>query len=165
MTVGSAAPFKDILVYLDGSEGSMNALMYSILLAKSIKAELHARYVVNTKALGDLVKSHIFIDQEKAEYLDDLKKDASRHLRHAEKLASSKDYDITVSSVEGSPHQEVMNYIKANGIDLLMLGSVNAIRSRREEMTSENDRMLRTSPCPVLVVRDDDEIWNRFEEV
>lgn len=162
MSIGT--PFTDVLVYLDESEGSLSAAMYAIMLAKSTGARLHALYVVNTKALGDLVKAHIFIDQEKVEYMDDLKKDAVRHLHHVEKLASGKDLDIITSSEEGSPHAEVMEYIKAHQIDLLVLGSLNEIRSRRDELTSETDRMLRTEPCPVLVVRDDDSIWNMFEE-
>ena len=162
----SKAPYKSILVYLDGSEGSMTAAMYAILLAASSKASLHAVYVVNTKALSDLVRSRIFVDKEKTEFLDDLKKDAGRHIRHAERLAASKDVAITTAAIEGSPHKEIVSYIKNNGIDLLVLGSVNAIRSRRDELTSENDRMLRTSPCPVVVVRDtDDSIWQQFEEV
>lgn len=162
----SKAPFRKILVYLDGSEGSMTASMYAILLASYSKASLHAVYVVNTKALGDLVKSRIFVDQEKKEFLEDLKKDAKRHLRHTERLAASKDVDITAEAIEGSPHKEILSYIKNNGIDLLVLGSVNAIRSRRDELTSETDRLLRTSPCPVVVVRDtDDSIWAQFEEV
>ena len=70
----TSAPFLDTLVYLDGTEGSISALMYSIMLAKSTDTRLHVLYVVNTKALGDLVKSHIFVDQEKSEYLMDLKK-------------------------------------------------------------------------------------------
>ncbi len=160
------APYKRILVYLDGSEGSMTAAMYAILLAASSKASLHAVYVVNTKALGDLVRSRILVDQEKSEFLADLQKDASRHIRHTERLAASKDVAITTASIEGSPHKEIISYIKNNDIDLLVLGSVNAIRSRRDELTSENDRMLRTSPCPVVVVRDaDDDIWQQFEEV
>ena len=159
-------PYRNILVYLDGSEGSMTAAMYAILLASASKASLHAVYVVNTKALGDLVRSRIFVDQEKAEFLSDLKKDAGRHIRHTERLAASKDVAITTASLEGSPHKEIVSYIKENDIDLLVLGSVNAICSRRDELTSENDRMLRTSPCPVLVVRDsDDSIWQQFEEV
>ena len=159
-------PYKRILVYLDGSEGSMTAAMYAILLAASSKASLHAVYVVNTKALGDLVRSRILVDQEKSEFLADLQKDASRHIRHTERLAASKDVAITTASIEGSPHKEIISYIKNNDIDLLVLGSVNAIRSRRDELTSENDRMLRTSPCPVVVVRDaDDDIWQQFEEV
>ena len=108
----TGAPFLDILVYLDGSEGSISALMYSIMLAKSTDTRLHVLYVVNTKALGELVKSHIFVDQEKSEYLMDLKKDAGRHIRHAEKLAAQKGIGITTSIIEGSPHTEVMNYIK-----------------------------------------------------
>ena len=162
----SRAPYKSILVYLDGSEESMTAAMYAILLASSSKAKLHAVYVVNTKALGDLVRSRIFVDQERNEFLDDLKKDAGRHIRHTERLAASKDVPITAVSLEGSPHKEVISYMKRNDIDLLVLGAVNAIRSRRDELTSENDRMLRTSPCPVVVVRDaGDRIWEEFEEV
>ncbi len=158
-------PYSRILVYLDGSEGSINALMYSILLAKSTGAQLHAVYVVNTKALGDLVRSHIFVDQEKAEYQADLRKDASRHIRHAERLASSKDLDIVTEVIDGSPHHVILDYIKAHSIDLLALGPVNVIRSRRDELTSENDRMLRTAPCPVIVVRESDDIWEEFGEV
>ena len=158
-------PFRHVLVYLDGSEGSINALMYAILLAKSTGAALDAMYVVNTKALGELVRSHIFVDQEQAEYLADLQKDAARHIRHIERIAASKDVEVTASVLSGSPHKEVISYIKQHGIDLLVLGSVNAIRSRRDELTSENDRMLRTSPCPVLVVRDSDDLWAQFEEV
>jgi Universal stress protein UspA and related nucleotide-binding proteins len=159
------APFSDILVYLDGSEGSMTAAMYAVMLSKSTGARLHALYVINTKAVGDLVKAHVFVDMEKTEYLADLAKDSRRHLRHMEKLALSKDCPVALRSAEGAPHAEVMKYIKDNQIDLLLLGSVNTIHSRREELVSETDRMLRTSPCPVLVVKGDEEIWDRYEEI
>lgn len=158
------APFTDILVYLDGSEPSMSAAMYSILLAKSTGARLHAIYVVNSKALGDLVNARIFVSQEKTEYLADLRKDAERHIRHIEKLADSKEMFVDTVIAEGSPTAEVGKYVKENGIDLLVLGSVNVIRSRRDELTSETDRMLRTVSCPVLVSRNDDYIWRMFEE-
>lgn len=157
-------PFKKILVYLDGSEGAMSALMYAIMLASSTGASLHAVYVVNTKALGDLLSSHIFIDQEKLEYLEDLKADAARHLRHAKKLADSKGVGILTEKLEGAPNVMVLKYAKEHSVDLIVLGSVNKIRSRRDELMSENDRMLRTSACPVLVVKDDDSIWSMFEE-
>ena len=156
-------PFGKILVYLDGSEESISALMYSILLAKSTGAELHAVYVVNTKALSELVRAHVFITQEKSEYLADLRKDSARHIRHAERLAGSKDQDIIAKAIEGSPAFVIQDYIKANDIDLLAIGPVNAIRSRRDEPTSENDRMMRTVPCQVLIVRDDSGIWEQFE--
>lgn len=158
-------PFSNVLVYLDGSESSMTAAMYSVLLAKSTGSRLHAVYCINTKALGDLVRAGIFVSQEKSEYMADLARDAQRHVRHMEKLAKSKSIPVVSSVVEGSPSAEISRYIKENHIDLLVLGSVNMIRSRREELTSENDRMLRSVSCPVLVCRDDDRMWQLFEEL
>ena len=158
------SPFQNILVYLDGSESSMSAAMYAVLLAKSTNSRLHAIYVVNSKALNDLVKAHIFISQEKNEYLQDIGKDATRHINHAKKLAQSKDVEIFTEIKEGYPAIEVMKYVKENKIDLLALGAINEIRSRREELTSEVDRMMRTAPCPVIVTKDDDSIWDLFEE-
>lgn len=42
-------PFSDMLVYLDGSEGSMSAAMYAVLLAKGTGSRLHALYCINTQ--------------------------------------------------------------------------------------------------------------------
>lgn len=60
-------------------------------------------------------------------------------------------------------HVVVKELLKAKQADLLVLGGITDIRSRREELASETDRMMRTAPCPVLVVRDDDDIWFEFE--
>ncbi len=159
-----SAPFDDILVYLDGSEGSMAASMYAILLAKETGARLHGVYVINTKALGDLVKAHVFISSERAEFLEELKADARRHVRHLEKIAAMKELPVETEILEGSPSAEVLKYIRANSIDVLVIGQLNMIRSRREELANENERMLRSVPCPVFVAKDNDEIWNMFEE-
>ena len=100
----------------------------------------------------------------RSEYLADLNKDAGRHIRHIEKLAKLKGVGVTGQIVEGLPSAQVVKYIKDHSVDLLVLGPVNMIRSRREELTSESDRMLRTAPCPVLVSRDDEKLWQMFEE-
>ncbi len=159
-----SAPFDDILVYLDGSEGSMAASMYAIMLAKETGARLHGVYVINTKALGDLVKAHVFISSEKAEFMEELKSDARRHVRHLEKTAGIKGLSVDTEILEGSPSAEVIKYVRANHIDMLVIGQLNMIRSRREELSNENERMLRSVPCPVFVAKDNDVIWNMFEE-
>jgi nucleotide-binding universal stress UspA family protein len=158
-----AVPFKHILTYIDGSEESMSAMMYSILLAKHNVAKLDILYVVNTKALSDLVKAGIFLDMERNEYQQDLQKDAERYLKHAKKLANMKDVEIECIVEEGSAHRLVRDHIKNNSIDLLLIGGISGIRSRRDELNSETDRMLRTSTCPVMVIRDDEDIWEEFE--
>jgi nucleotide-binding universal stress UspA family protein len=156
-------PFKQIVVYLDGSESSMTAIMYGIKLAEKHDAKLTAAYVVNTRALSELVKAGIFVTEERDEYQRDLQLDADRYLRHASRLAQQKQVLIETVKLEGTVHVVMKELLKSTKADLLVLGGVTDIRSRREELASETDRMLRTSPCPVLVVRDDDDIWLEFE--
>lgn len=156
-------PFKQIVVYLDGSESSMTAIMYGIKLAKEHDAKLTAVYVINTKALSELVKAGIFVAVERDEYQKDLQQDTDRYLKHAARLASQKEVDIETVKLEGTVHIVVKELLKAQKADLFVLGGITDIRSRREELASETDRMMRTSPCPVLVVRDDDDIWLEFE--
>ncbi|MGI6437336.1 MAG: universal stress protein [Sphaerochaeta sp.] len=158
-----SVPFKQIVAYIDGSESSMTALMYAIKLAKEHHAQATAVYVVNTKALSDLVKSGIFVAVERDEYQRDLYEDADRYLRHAQHLAEEKGVEIDTVKLEGSVHAVVKELVKSVGADLLILGGVSDIRSRRDELASETDRMMRTAPCPVLVVREDDDIWDEFE--
>ncbi|MFA6844579.1 MAG: universal stress protein [Sphaerochaetaceae bacterium] len=156
-------PFKQIVVYIDGSEGSLSAVMYAVLLAKQNDAKLTAVYVINTRALSELVRAGVFVDVERDEYQNDLQSDADRYLRHAQKLAQQKQVNIETVKLEGTVHVMMTSLLKEINADLLVLGGVADIRSRREELASETDRMMRTSPCPVLVVRDDEEIWEAFE--
>ena len=156
-------PFKDIVVYLDGSESSITAAMYGIKMAVENEARLTVVYVVNTKALSELVKAGIFVAIERDEYQRDLQADADRYLRHVAKLAAQMQLEIETVKLEGAIHVVVRQLLKERKADLLVLGGITDIRSRREELSSETDRMMRTSPCPVLVVRDDDDIWLEFE--
>ncbi|MFA6646514.1 MAG: universal stress protein [Sphaerochaetaceae bacterium] len=156
-------PFKKILVYLDGSEDSVSAAMAAIALAKRLDATLTAIYVVNTRALKDLVKARIFLDSEELEYRRDIEGDAKRYLRHVKELGAQKGVEVIPVKTSGTVHTEVRNYLQENHIDLLVLGGISEIHSRRDELLSETDRMMRTAPCPVLVVRDNDAIWEMFE--
>lgn len=158
-----AVPFKHIVVYIDGSESSMTAIMYAIKLAKEHDSSLTAVYVINTKALSELVKAGIFVAVERDEYQKDLILDADRYLHHAERLAEQKDLAIETVKLEGTVHVVVKELLKEKQADLLVLGGITDIRSRREELASETDRMMRTAPCPVLIVRDDDDIWFEVE--
>ncbi|HAK44765.1 MAG TPA: universal stress protein [Spirochaeta sp.] len=156
-------PIKKILVYVDGSEESINASMYAIALSKSTGASVTALYVINTRALNDLVKARIFLQEEEVEYHQDLEQDAERYLNHVRKLAEQKKVDIETISKSGTIHREIKAEIKEKEFDLLILGGVSSIRSRRDEFFNETDRAMRSVTCPVLVVRDEDLVWDIFE--
>lgn len=158
-------PFKSILVFLDGSEDSVTAAMAAIAMARRLDADLTAMYVVNTRALQDLVKARIFLDIEEQEYRRDIEGDAQRYLNHVQRLGLQKGVHVNPVKTSGTVHTEVKKYLQEHHIDLLVLGGMSEIHSRRDELLSETDRMMRTAPCPVLVVRDNDTIWDMFESL
>jgi nucleotide-binding universal stress UspA family protein len=151
-------PIRRILLYMDGSEGSITAAQYAICLSRYYRAELTALYVVNTRALGDLLKARIFVKAEQEEYLRDLEQDSQRYLNHVRSLARKKGLVVQTASASGTVHQEIKNCVLANKIDLLVMGELSSVRSRRDELYDESDRALRTVPCSVLVVKDEERV-------
>jgi nucleotide-binding universal stress UspA family protein len=156
-------PIRRILVYLDGSEGSITAAQYAICLSRYYRAELAALYVVNTRALGDLLKARIFVKAEQEEYLRDLEEDSQRYLNHVRSLARKKGLAIQTASSSGTVHQEIKNFILTNRIDLLVMGELSTVRSRRDELYDEADRAMRSVPCSVLVVKDEERVLALYD--
>ncbi len=158
-------PINKILVYIDGTESSISAAMYAVALSKTTGASLTALYVINTKALNDLVKARIFLAEEEAEYHRDLEQDAERYLNHVRKLAEQKNIVISTKSLSGTIHREIKAEVQENKYDLLVLGGLSNIRSRRDEFFNETDRAMRSVSCPVLVIRDEESAWDIFESI
>jgi len=158
-------PIRKILIYVDGSEESVTAAEYAVCLAKSTGAELHAAYVVNTRALNDLVKSRIFLETEEAEYQQDLEQDAERYLNHVKELAHNKGQTVELHRKNGAIHTEVKHLTEELDIDLLIIGELSKIQSRRDEFYNEVERAMRSVPCSVLIAKDEDLIWSIYESL
>lgn len=159
-----AGPIENILVYVDGTEESITAAQYAVLLCRQVGSRLVACYVVNTRALGDLVRSHIFIEDEEQEYRRDLEADASRYLKHVEQLAVGKGVEIMTVKKSGNVHQELIGLVDEYDIDLLILGELPHIRRRRDEFYNEAERAMRSVRCSVLIAKDEDRVYDLFEQ-
>ncbi len=155
-------PIQNIMVYIDGTEGSITAAQYALCLARSTGASLKAFYVINTKALNELVKARIFLREEQMNYEQDLKADAERYLNHVRDLAQQKGIPIKTESAMGNVHQEIINRIKEEEIDLLVIGELSHIRSRRDEFYDETERAMRAVSCSVLIVKDEERVWEMY---
>lgn len=156
---------KKILVYVDGTEQSITAAQYAICLASVYQADLTALYVINTRAMEDLLKARIFLKDEQLEYEHDMEADAERYLNYVNELAVKKGVSITKKSSRGSVHQEIVDIVKDEDIELLVIGELSRIRSRRDEFYDEAERAMRTVPCSVLVVKDEDKVWAMYESL
>ncbi len=156
------SPIKKIMVFIDGSEQSITAAQMALCIGKFTGADIFAFYVINTKALDDLLKARIFLKEEQLEYEHDLEEDAKRYLNHVREIAREKGINIETKSVMGSVHREVVKVVKEEGVDLLVIGELSRIRSRRDEFYDENERAMRAVPCSVLIVKDEDNVWEHF---
>lgn len=156
-------PIRNILVYIDGTEEAITAAQYAVVLAQATGAQLHALYVINTRALSDLVKARIFLDSEEDEYHRDLEADAERYLKHVSKLGSRKGIEVHSQQRSGTVHQEIKKVIEELDADLLMIGELSHIRSRRDEFYHETERAMRLVQCSVLMVKDEERVWDLYD--
>ena len=152
-----------ILVYIDGTEQSITAAQYAICMASGFKAELLALYVINTRAMEDLLKAQIFLQNEQVEYERDMEADAQRYLNYVNELALKKGISIAKHSARGSVHKEIEKLVKEEGVDLLVIGELPRIRSRRDEFYDEAEQAMRCVSCSVLIVKDEDAVYDMYE--
>jgi len=158
-------PIRKIMVYIDGTEQSITAAQYAICLASSSNAQLIAHYVVNTRAMEDLLRARIFLKDEQVEYEHDMKTDAERYLNHVNELAVQKGVTIVKRQSKGSVHKEIVKAVVEDEVDLLVIGELSRIRSRRDEFYDEAERAMRNVGCSVLIVKDEDRVWEMYQSL
>jgi len=156
-------PIRRILVYVDGTEEAITAAQYAVCLSKTTGADLYGLYVINTRALNDLVKARIFLDSEEEEYHHDLESDAERYLKHVDKLSSRKGVTATLEKRSGTVHQEIKKYAEEIDADVLLIGELSHVRSRRDEFYHETERAMRLVHCSVLMVKDEERVWDLYD--
>lgn len=156
---------KRIMVYIDGTEQSVTAAQYAICLASFSSAELVAHYVLNTKAINDLLRSHIFLQDEQTEYEHDMEADAERYLNYVAEMGMKKGVSVVKKRSKGSVQREIIEAVKDLEVDLLVIGELSRIRSRRDELYDETERAMRSAPCSVLIVKDEERVWNLYESL
>jgi nucleotide-binding universal stress UspA family protein len=153
------------MVYVDGTEQSVTAAQYAICLASFSSAELIAYYVINTRAVEDLLKARIFLKDEQVEYEHDMEADAERYLNYINELAIKKGVSVIKKRSRGNVHREIVDSVEADDVDLLVIGELSRIRSRRDEFFDETERAMRAVSCSVLIVKDEDRVWEMYESL
>ncbi len=131
---------------------------------KSLKAREHALY------LGEALNStiHLLHAIEPLEYdrIDDEIKEFYRNLESQleEKMADEKEVfekrglSVNTEIIIGPRWRVINNYAKDNNIDLIILGSHGIITETGEvSVGTTSHKVMFTSPCPVLIVRHENE--------
>ena len=137
---------KNILVPIDFSETSDQALAYAQDLAAQFEATLHLLHVVRdpfdawaTGVMGDgpgpLTRE---VERGAAQRLDQLV--AGDHRQHA------------ITRI-GQPHAEILEYVRTHSVDLIVMGTHGFGGIEHLVLGSVAEKVVRAATCPVLTVR------------
>lgn len=159
------ASIKNIVVSLSGSAASLYTAKYAIYLSKQLNAKLYAVYVVDARSLHELLKSRIFVEIEAVEYERDLKDQGINLLERVKKMAEIKKVEYEGLLLKGVIHEEVVNKVSELSADLLVIGELKEVVSRREIFYDEGERIFRESSCPVVVVKNPEEVERLYREL
>ena len=158
-----SSPAKKILLAIAGAEASIITAQYAICLARALDSELFTIYVVDMKSLDDLLRAKVFVETEELEYERELTQQGENYLNHIQELATAKGVKISSFLAKGVIHEEVSKKAKELDADLLVMGDLKELTSRRDAFYDEGERIFREVKCPVLVVKGGEEIEQMYE--
>jgi nucleotide-binding universal stress UspA family protein len=146
--VSVAHPYQDILVPTDGSDCANQALAIGVDIADTEDAALHLLSAIAITALGVDIRPDIQMEL--------LKESAQELLDEAATFAENAGVESASKSVEYGPsiHQVILTYIEEHDIDLVVVGTHGRTGFDRYVLGSVTDYLIRTSPIPVLAVRE-----------
>ncbi len=138
-----------ILVPIDFSEHSKNALQYAIPYAVQFKAHLDLLYVVEpTIYPADFSFGQVGFPNIEEE----LRKRGSEELQSLVKNEVKNRVDAEATVRTGKPFYEIYEFAKEKNIDLIIIASHGHTGVEHILFGSTVEKVVRRSPCPVLVV-------------
>ncbi len=150
---------KNIIVAVNGSQSSIQAAMYGILLAKQYHLSLKAVYVVDTATIKFLANSRFFVVEERVSYEESLCTDGGHYLEYVKNLAKTKGVTIETELRKGSVSAEVIAAADEYKADLILLGgraeggvAISGTGARRNVAATARLEIVETARRPVLVV-------------
>lgn len=144
---GHKLNFKRILVAYDFSDYSEIALNNALKLAQEYQSELHLLHVLPPFTLSEPELAWYPVADEGPYHR------AARRLQKAVPAETHLWCRVKHAVSEGQPYREILNYAAKNEIDLVCLGAHGSGFGLLTLFGSNVDRVLRQSPCPVLVAR------------
>lgn len=146
------SPFTRILVPIDGSDASIQAMRTAANMAAVHRLPVIALYVIADKTVDEMMA--VTGDSEDA-VRRQLEEKGWSYLEHAERIARS--YGVTCERMvrRGIPHSQVADVVEDQGADLVVLGEARRQISRRALLGSFTEHVIEYVPCSVLVVKSD----------
>ena len=141
-----------ILVPVDFSAHSEHALQYATALAGRLGASLHLLHVVEDPAASVAWNAEGVLP-DLTGLRNALLADAEQRLLACRSDAERAQVPVVTTARTGLVADAVVEYAKALGIDLVVMGTHGRTGMAHLLMGSVAEQVLRHAPCPVLTVR------------
>ena len=146
--------FTNIVTAVTGSDASIMAAKYAIVMSKLYHCRLTAVYVVDTATIKQLTLSKIFILEESSEYEKSLEANGRRYLSFVEELAQAKGLKIEKEIRKGAVYTEILTVADERKADLIVMGGWEKNRGARDIIGQSHREIMYNAKCSVLLVKD-----------
>ncbi len=154
--------YRRIVVPLDGSKIAEGVLPHAIGLAKAHHAELALVRAVDPRSA---LPSGYALPEGPAQALQrTMERDAQAYLTSIAAGLSEQGIRVVTAVASGPPAESIGAWATAHDADLIALMSHGLGRSARWVFGSVADRLLQSSPVPILVVRATQQVLESQEE-
>jgi nucleotide-binding universal stress UspA family protein len=146
--------FSNILVPITGSDASILAAKYAIVMAKANRSRFSAVYVVDTATTRQLMLSKIFIQEESQEYEASLQANGERYLAFVDELAHAKGVKVEREIRRGAVYTEVLAAAEEKQVDLIILGGWEKDRNPTDIFSHTYREIMVNAKCSVIYVKE-----------
>lgn len=146
--------FRHVLVPADGSDASVAAARLAFRTARAFGAQVDLLYVIDLLLCEELRR---FDQRELNEIRAELLEQGERILTVLREEGQRMGLDVESKVVRGDPFEEIVDQARERGADLIVMGHVGRRPRKKVMLGSVAERVLEFAPCPVMVVKGDDE--------
>lgn len=140
--------YKNVLIPTDGSDTAEMAVKQGIELAEAVGAKVYGLYVIDISTFIGVPTEAVW---ESIKNL--LEEEGKTALGIIEKMAEEGGVEYEMILNEGSPYKNIIQTAEEKKIDLIVMGTAGRVGFDRFLLGSVAEKVVRTAPCPVLVVR------------
>ncbi|MFB6167218.1 MAG: universal stress protein [Haloferacaceae archaeon] len=148
-----------MLVPTDGSECARVGARHGVRIADGFDATVHAVHVIDVGAgLTPLGLS------QRTPARDDQRAAGEELINSVARLGDEIGVTVRTELIEGNPAESLHDYVTNNSIDFVAMGTRGRSNIERHLLGSVTERVVRTSPVPVLTARTENDLETPVEQ-
>ena len=146
--------FRHVLVPTDGSDASVAAARLAYRLARTFEAKVELLFVIDLLLCEELRR---FDRREFDEIQRELLEQGERVVGVLRDEGERQGLTVASAVRRGDPFEEIVASAQNLEVDLIVMGHVGRRPRARVLLGSVAERVLEFAPCPVMVVKHEDE--------